>query len=669
MLDNQSQAGRRREIHRLDFFRPDQIVFLVTHQPAADEQLPDVELREWVAKLSAQISQNEELSNRPARDFVAELCEQLNDDERLPEKQLNEWTEHLKGQLGAQGWDLVNPQPRSYSFPPVSSDEIEGVPSEDPQELFPSAFSIIVCNVKRVGNSNNAGTANNINLMETDGDDKDEPDDTNAGRVRTKRRLFNLISILDQQGIRENMTSAGLTVQAVFPNWVASSGKSDSGGTGGPGGKPVPYTDTDIAGQIPYYFKDLVDKLKNEGEYKDAEGTNLYGEGEGVDVVILDTSPSSDDLVLAYKELVLRKEKGKEHPIVRDLLETDGLLNLYPATYEERRRMGNTSLNRHGYKMTDHGLFIAGIINSIVPKATIHLIEVLNQFGVGDIETIARGFAKAYAIYRRNKRHLLVNCSLCVDLPDLQDAFAYRETDEESIEPIEREFEKALRKKMKQDLEQLKKPDTELKDMQDDLRGVIGLRVMCERLGKVGRQVVAAAGNDSKKKEGGQRNAQAARYPAAFSKVIGVGALNNKSEPSSYSNLADKPAQTGIMALGGEPGAGNGVLGIYLGEFPSDNPEVGHMAETDAGQTGNEHGWAQVVSNNKNGWARWAGTSFATPILTATIASVLSGSQTPNTTQRALSMLYDEHVILEALTPETEDGMPLSVTQGVKPPP
>jgi len=73
MLNNQAQAGRR--VPRLDFFRPDQIVFLVSHQATVNGQLPEGTLREWVDRLSSQISENEELSSRPAGEFVAELCD------------------------------------------------------------------------------------------------------------------------------------------------------------------------------------------------------------------------------------------------------------------------------------------------------------------------------------------------------------------------------------------------------------------------------------------------------------------------------------------------------------------------------------------------------------------------------------------------------------------
>jgi hypothetical protein len=672
MLNNQAQAvGRER--HRLEFFRPDQIIFLVTHVPTSNEPVPDVDLRAWVVNLKSNIDQVAGFADKRAKEFVADLCDQTNDDEHLPEETLKEWSGNLRRELKRRRWKLVNPPPRSYSFPPVNRDEVADVPSEYQQELFPDdAFSIIACNVEEMESDDDTNSS-----PKKGNKDKEDLEKVNQKRIVTKHNLLTLITDLDAPDSRKNLNTDILTVQAVTPNWIASGGKSDSGGTGGPGGEPRLYKDSDIAAQIPYCFKDLIDKLSNAGSYNSEQGVNLYGDGNGVDVVILDTAPSEDDLVLAYKELVERKETGKEHPIVKNLLETDGLLNIDRATFEERRRMRNTSLNKHGYKMTDHGLFIAGIINSVVPNATIHLIEVLNQFGVGDIESIARGFARAHAIYRKSKRHLVVNCSLCLDLPHLLEEFAYSETDEELIASTEKEFERMLRERMLEEMNQLKKdnPDADEHSLWDDLRWVIELRVMCERLGRIGRQVVAAAGNDSKKKDNGQRHARIARYPAAFTKVLGVGALpkgagpkaNGRYEASSFSNLADNPVINGIMALGGEPGARRGILGLYLGEFPESRREADETTDTETDRINNRIGWAQVPSNNKNGWAWWAGTSFATPILTAVIASVLSGPERPTTTQKALKLLYNAAVIVEFLTGQGEDGIPSSVRQDVNP--
>jgi subtilisin family serine protease len=115
---------------------------------------------------------------------------------------------------------------------------------------------------------------------------------------------------------------------------------------------------------------------------------------------------------------------------------------------------------------------------------------------------------------------------------------------------------------------------------------------------------VASAGNDST-----SQSRVDARYPAAFSNVIGVGALPkgnpriiNSYIPASYSNLADNPPTNGFMTFGGEPGQGQGIRGMYISNFPG----LGNI--------------------NPTGWAWWAGTSFAAAIITGFLAAEISSS-------------------------------------------
>ena len=86
------------------------------------------------------------------------------------------------------------------------------------------------------------------------------------------------------------------------------------------------------------------------------------------------------------------------------------------------------------------------------------------------------------------------------------------------------------------------------------------------------------------------------------------------------------------MTLGGEPGEEQGVLGLYLGEFPGGEP-------------------------NCTRWAWWAGTSFATPILTGAIAAVLSSRAGHRRTQAAVKALYEKGIIVERQTLAWEDAM------------
>jgi hypothetical protein len=608
-MPKQNQPEENRPEHRLDFFRPDQVAFLVTHgEDAIDPYQGD----------------------------------------RLRNDVLIKWRASIEGLLNntQTPWRFEENQPiSSYSFPAVASDRSQSVPDGHRDEEFRAPFSLIRITLQNLEN----------------------PSDTDEERIKTKRSLLDLIKILNDQTRIDDYKPAGLTVRGVFPNWVASSSppnNSDSGGTGGPGGRPSAYNGDPE--QIPFYFSDLIAKL--EGANK--TGTNIYGDGDGVDVIILDTAPCAHDLVLAYKELVLVPERQtrKGHPLLKNLLGPGGRLKVYPATYEEHLRMGNTSLNKHGYKMDDHGLFIAGVIHSIVPKATIHLIEVLNQFGVGDLESIASGLAKAFAISRQSRsRKLVVNFSIGLEMPDPKKVNAYLASNDETIRQFEKEFEEFLREEMILDMDEQKaKPENHSKRREDVLFWVFALRVMCERLDGSGWQVIAAAGNDSKK-ENGQRNARGARYPAAFTRVVGVGAMpktakadaNGRYEASSFSNLADKPPQTGIMALGGEEGENNGLLGIYLGEFPLSDAEVA---------LNNHPGWNKPGNKSRDGLGWWAGTSFATPVLTGVIASVLTRIADPATTQAALQLLYDEYIVEESLTAQQEDAMPSSLGQYVPTP-
>jgi subtilisin family serine protease len=154
--------------------------------------------------------------------------------------------------------------------------------------------------------------------------------------------------------------------------------------------------------------------------------------------------------------------------------------------------------------------------------------------------------------------------------------------------------------------------------------------------------VIAAAGNDHRP---GQSVAPQARVPAAFDSVQGVGALpkalprkNGKLKKASYSNQADKPRKIGITTLGGEEGEGQGVLGLYLGEFPCGEP-------------------------NCTKWAWWAGTSFATPVVTGVTVAVLSNMiGTDRQTQVAIERLYYpgqniNKIVLDGDVEQEEDGL------------
>jgi hypothetical protein len=418
--------------------------------------------------------------------------------------------------------------------------------------------------------------------------------------------LLDFILQLDERR-KETM---GEAIQVVSPNWLASTSRPEPGGTGGPGGLPTPYDGSPDTTEYRFHFDPP----------KSPPPAFLHldrGTGKDVVVAILDTAPRLP-LNAIYEQWA-----PQGHALISTLLDPKNP-RLMVHTGDPRKLL-DPFLSRckcidHEYRMNDHGIFVAGIIHSLAPEAELHLFQVLNEYGVGTLEII--GGALESVVTEFGKNTLVVNLSLTLDIP----------------------LEKGHTKAWKKDV--------------DDVLGekILRNKSWLERVAQLtewisdliyslGSRVIAAAGNDYKEVEHGPQRPQA-RYPAAFERVVGVGALPRfKRHPSaavplrtaSYSNLADRPKEKGITTLGGEEGAKEGVLGIYVEEFPNGSP-------------------------SRNGWAWWCGTSFATPIMTGATAAVLSSmlSDDPRSTvEGAIQELYEAEAIL---TTGNEDV--LFVTQG-----
>ena len=377
----------------------------------------------------------------------------------------------------------------------------------------------------------------------------------------------------------------GVVLRAITPNWL-SGGAPYHIGTGGPGAQPVPVEveasawwrseSADVAG-APFSF-----------DLPPAFGDTARG--SGVRVAILDTAPAPEDMKAAY-------DKWQEgHPILRGLLgskgefpsarlelwaDDEGLLDRL-RTYDDVFR-----LRDHEYLMSDHGLFIAGIIHSIAPEAALTLVRVLDDYGVGTLETITRGLRRVYEQWQADRsRPLIVNMSLTLSIP------------QKGHKPPRIG------------------PARLFADAGFVTRMGWPLQWTCDILEGEGVLIVAAAGNDA---EPGNR--PFARLPAAYDSVIGVGALGTDGKPAHYSNLADRPSPIGIATFGGNAASRantlsadpeNGMMGAYIGVFPDGSP-------------------------NLHGWARWAGTSFAAPAISGVLARLRSTVYSP---EDALRKVY-----------------------------
>jgi hypothetical protein len=113
--------------------------------------------------------------------------------------------------------------------------------------------------------------------------------------------------------------------------------------------------------------------------------------GDGVHVIILDTLPRQEDITRAV-------EGAEDH----NLLLLDVVNNVVmrhnhlPAVVDEpnpkQPKTGKDVKGRNGggFRMADHGLFIAGIVRDIAPDAHVECIRALSDFCVGDSKTFAK---------------------------------------------------------------------------------------------------------------------------------------------------------------------------------------------------------------------------------------------------------------------------------------
>lgn len=370
------------------------------------------------------------------------------------------------------------------------------------------------------------------------------------------------------------------------PNWL-SSGAQHLPGTGGPGSWPVPAA---AHAQNPVFnFQQLnvSDKVKS-------------SLGEGINIAIFDTAP-------------IKKEfddpRWNSHPLVKELRNPDILKTKYCGFFELSNFQFFSPM-AHGYEMPDHGLFIAGIIHTIAPKAKLTVYQVLNEYGEGTYWSMCGGLEKALHSHHPDDK-LIFNLSLVLNVPiinihlpsylHVDPGFTDVYTRPEIIQAIHRMYASFER----------------LMALLTGLHNII---------------VIAAAGNDTKPHQA----RPPARYPAAGASVIGVGALPKGDPPtnnqlftsSSFSNLCDSPTTGGCMTLGGEPGVNNGVLGVYLHRFPVDSGSRNPLLPAAKPVLGHLRGINDFsielsdikYKNNNIGWAWWAGTSFSTAIISGLLA-------------------------------------------------
>jgi len=402
---------------------------------------------------------------------------------------------------------------------------------------------------------------------------------------------------------RDQVARAGIPkLVSITPNWFV--GTSQGGiGTGGPGGQPTRATGPGVFNLPPMpVSKNVEQKIqevdvfildtiyafeldKSVGTTDEPSGTTTVTNGVGIDKRKLDIPPVLEN-----------RNDFKNHPLGKAILgelsdrpggglqSPDGKFEMVWADDIHQGSLNNLK-NTQGhplwaadlpaYDMSDHGPFIAGTIMQIAPSARIHLIQVLNEYGVGTLASIAAGFSQVSEHFESGNttNPVVVNCSFTLAFPIDGDRSTANRAGH-STKNLNPKMQ-ALALSPHYILEITSLFNTMLPFGADQSKCII----------------VAAAGNDSV--SGAIRPA---RFPAHIDMALGVGALEPIVNPDPtvdparavFSNLADRPACDGLMVLGE-------MRGVFTRGFLDG-------------------------SLNSTGFATWKGTSFATGVMSGLIA-------------------------------------------------
>lgn len=282
--------------------------------------------------------------------------------------------------------------------------------------------------------------------------------------------------------------------------------------------------------------------------------------GRNVRVAIFDTSPFRDNRV-AYNQI------------------TKALPSAF--TLPSRNALGPDI-------MSNHGLFVAGLIHKIAPQSRIELIRVLNDFGCGDLWQITKAlndYTGRASAWTGNLNKVVINMSLGVHVPD---------------EAHKKEY-----------------PDTDWAELDEEVHS---LKAAIDEVYGKGAIIVAAAGNDSAPPpDDPSLPPQPMQIPASYENVIGVAATNMSGNRSCYSNAGD------VMAPGGDGGiypsdptftcvSRANTWDTPPGPGSSTSARCTDMASCDFGVI------SLLISADQNGrwvygYGLWSGTSFSTPLV------------------------------------------------------
>ncbi len=312
--------------------------------------------------------------------------------------------------------------------------------------------------------------------------------------------------------------------------------------------------------------------------------------GKDVRVGVFDTSPPFTETAIAIQkgERTLTKIIDWVSPMLTlTVVPSSSLPNIQPLSL-----VTNTSVLSD---VSDHGLFVAGLIHEVAPSSDIVLYEVLSRYGCGRLFALVtrlNEFISQVNNDRGKLRGAVINLSLGIRTPQKTDEIT---TTTEVTPTILRTG--TVSEELKAALDILEKYPVE------------SLRLTTQAAYRSGIVVVAAAGNNSWRDEL-QYKPLAPQLPAAYPFVIGVAGTNANRQRACFSNWGDVSAPAGDGGVVTVTKITNESLvtttiscGAKLRECKGDCPTavIGPVLT-----------WTLEYTSH---YAYWSGTSFATPLV------------------------------------------------------
>jgi subtilisin family serine protease len=422
------------------------------------------------------------------------------------------------------------------------------------------------------------------------GNGKEGP--TTADTTKAVVKLINQnLDKLKQDGL--------IPLVSATPNWI--SGGAPGIGSACPASEPIPVPEDHAHTHWHFTLPDLSDSLK-------------ALKGDGVTVFVLDTMPTEAHIRQAAQHI------GNKNVLLQSVVAAmdsvpPTIVIPTPKTIPARLdniQTGKDIYGRHfGFKMSDHGLFVTGILHDLVPNAKIECIRVLNDSGVGDLGMILNALQEIQQrMETEDLKQVVVNLSMIIVAPDAGLPGLWFS---DGCIPA------GGLAAMIQEIDQLL----------DGFRTVIQSLVTQQKA-----VVVASSGNESdannlRGMNGGVSHRFGPRYPAAFPEVISVGAVDKEGLATPYSDYPSiPPNHNGVATYGGalpqpvppqpEPFVKthavvkDAVVGLHSSS---------HYPTLSASESPPEY------TDKSHGWAFWSGTSFATPIVSSLAALLLQAKE------------------------------------------